>query len=57
MVNFPGIKPFPPFCPQISNEVPRSSGPNGRHAQPGSAKKADSFSLLEDDGADEEEYR
>ena len=42
---------------QISNDMPRSSGPNGRNALPGSAKKADSLSLLEDDGADDEEYR
>ena len=43
---------------QISNDLPRSSGPNGRNALPGSAKKAaDSLSLLEDDGADDEEYR
>ena len=39
---------------QVSNDMPRSSGPNGRNGLSGSAKKAaDSFSLEEDD----EEYR
>ena len=59
-MNFPP-RLFPDFTElsllQISNDLPRSSGPNGRNALPGSAKKADSLSLLEDDGADEEEYR
>ena len=41
---------------QISNELPRSSGPHGRGPGSGSGG-ADRMSLLEDDAGDEEAYR